>query len=183
MRTKGLLMQKHSTVGTNLKKLEDRGCTIVHEVDAHTMSQHPLLSNKLFDRIVSNFPHAGFIHREHDTLQIRHHQKVVKGFLRNARCMLAANGEAHVTHKTAYPFSEGEIKKIAKEVGLRLVKEVCFNKWDYPGYDNKRGDGDRSNETFPVGECSTFKFANPSYAMVSHALLSISFEGSSLRSL
>lgn len=29
---------------------------------------------------------------------------------------------------------------------------------DYPGYSNKRGEGDRCDQPFPLGECSTFKF-------------------------
>ncbi|KAK9268971.1 hypothetical protein L1049_000738 [Liquidambar formosana] len=156
--SKGLLMEKHPTAGPNLKELEDRGCTIVHDVDAHTMSQHPLLTNKLFDRIVFNFPHAGFDFREHDILQIIQHQKVVKAFLRSARDMLAENGEAHVTHKTTHPFTQWHIEELAEEVGLRLVEKVEFRTLDYPGYINKRGARPRSDRTFLVGECSTFKF-------------------------
>ncbi|KAA8523518.1 hypothetical protein F0562_009941 [Nyssa sinensis] len=91
----------------------------------------------------------------------RNHQRVVKGFLRSARDMLNENGEVHVTHKTAYPFSEWKIEELAEEMGLRLVEKAWFSRRDYLGYDNKRGDGTRSNETFPVGECSTFKFAKP----------------------
>ena len=88
----------------------------------------------------------------------RLHQDVVRGFLRNARDMITKGGEVHVTHKTAHPFSTWEIEKLAEEAGLHLVEEVDFTKWDYPGYENKRGGGYRSNDTFPVGQCSTFKF-------------------------
>ncbi|KAK1631764.1 hypothetical protein QYE76_006079 [Lolium multiflorum] len=35
---------------------------------------------------------------------------------------------------------------------------VMFQKQDYPGYNQKRGDGAKSNQTFPLGDCSTFKF-------------------------
>ncbi|CAK9145048.1 unnamed protein product [Ilex paraguariensis] len=145
----------------NLKKLEDYGCTIVHEVDANTMSQHPLLKVKAFDRIVFNFPHAGlnYFMCEHSMVQIELHQNVVKGFLMNARDMLTENGQVHVTHKTSYPFTLWEIAKLAEEGGLQLVEEVPFTKWDYPGYHNKRAYGYKSNRAFPVGECSTFKFA------------------------
>ncbi|KAH7860689.1 hypothetical protein Vadar_016865 [Vaccinium darrowii] len=34
-------------------------------------------------------------------------------------------------------------------VGLSLVAKEWFSRWDYPGYENKRGDGNRSNDTFP----------------------------------
>lgn len=73
--------------------------------------------------------------------------------------MLTANGEVHVTHKTADPFNRWEVEKLAEEAGLCLVEEVEFTKLDYPGYHNKRGYGKKSNRTFRVGKCSTFKFA------------------------
>ncbi|KAK8948959.1 hypothetical protein KSP39_PZI005196 [Platanthera zijinensis] len=34
--------------------------TIIHEVDARQMRVHPKLRRRKFDRIVYNFPHAGF---------------------------------------------------------------------------------------------------------------------------
>lgn len=63
---------KYSRASTNLNELENLGCTIVHEVDVHTMNKHPLLQRKYFDRIVFNFPHAGFVYREHDSCQIEY---------------------------------------------------------------------------------------------------------------
>jgi len=65
-----ILLGKYLRASTNLKELENLGCTIVHEVDAHTMSEHPLLKTKFFDRIVFNFPHAGFDYHEHEMCQI-----------------------------------------------------------------------------------------------------------------
>lgn len=65
-----MLMLNYSKASTNLKSLEDGGCTILHGVDACTMSHHPLLFGKSFDRIVFNFPHAGFLFPEHDCTQI-----------------------------------------------------------------------------------------------------------------
>lgn len=54
----------------NLSDLKRRGCTLLHEVDVHTMRFHPGLTNKLFDRIVFNFPHAGFSDSESSQSQI-----------------------------------------------------------------------------------------------------------------
>ncbi|XP_028081873.1 uncharacterized protein At4g26485 [Camellia sinensis] len=155
------LMMKYPTASDNLKQLQDLGCTILHEIDGTTMSLHPRLGFQLFDRIVFNFPHAGFTLSEHSSIQIMLHQDVVKGFLSSASGMLTDNGEVHVTHKTAHPFNLWEIDKLAEEVGLCLVEEAWFSRYDYPGYVNKRGDGHRSNDTFPVGACTTFKFAKP----------------------
>jgi 25S rRNA (uracil2634-N3)-methyltransferase len=63
-------MTEYSNAMSNLKELEERRCTVLHGVDAHTMNRHPLLHLKLFDRIVFNFPHAGFTWKEHNDCQI-----------------------------------------------------------------------------------------------------------------
>lgn len=90
---------------------------------------------------------------------IRSHRVLVQGFLENAKEMLKENGEIHITHKTTYPFSDWEIKSLAKAEGLKLVKESEFELSHYPGYQNKRGSGGRrSDDYFPVGECSTLMF-------------------------
>ncbi|CAK9180706.1 unnamed protein product, partial [Ilex paraguariensis] len=59
----------------------------------------------------------------------------------------------HVTHKPGNPFSMWEIEKLAEEAGLHLVEEVYFTTQDYSCDENKRRDGYRSNDTFPVGQC------------------------------
>ncbi|RDX62591.1 hypothetical protein CR513_59062, partial [Mucuna pruriens] len=153
------LIRNYSRASTNLAKLDNLGCTIVHEVDVHAMNMHPLLQTKCFDRIVFNFPHAGFVYREHDPTQIVLHKCVVNGFLESARKMVAEDGEIHVTHKNAYPFCKWEVVTLAEEAKLFLVNKVPFDSWDYPGYSNKKGSGNRCDESFPVGDCSTFKFS------------------------
>lgn len=40
----------------------------------------------------------------------------------NACEMVSRGGEVHVTQKTAHPFSKWNVKKRAKEVGLRILK-------------------------------------------------------------
>lgn len=90
----------------------------------------------------------------------RRHRELVRGFLKSARSMLTKHGEIHVTHKTAYPFSKWEIEKLAEEdEELCLVEKAEFSESDYPGYVNKRGDGLWCDQKFPIGQCSTYKFA------------------------
>ncbi|CAB4307377.1 unnamed protein product [Prunus armeniaca] len=157
------LMLNYSKAMSNVKELEARGCKVLHEVDVHSMSQHPFLIRVRFDRIIYNFPHAGFFSSERNRLQIWFHQDLVRGFLKNACEMLTAIGEIHVTHKTTFPFTEWKIVELAKEVGLYLVDEEQFSLLDYPGYENKRGAG-MCDKTFHVGMCSTFKFAKLLYS-------------------
>ncbi|KAL8469601.1 hypothetical protein ACS0TY_032448 [Phlomoides rotata] len=149
---------KHPSAAANVVLLKEKGCSVIHGVGASTMRYHHLLSYKKFDRIVFNFPHAGFLTSEHNSTQIRCHQHLVRDFLKNAYEMVSDTGEVHITHKTAYPFSAWRIEELGEEAGFLLVEKAYFCIWDYPGYENKRGAGSRSNETFPVGQCSTYKF-------------------------
>ncbi|GLU23999.1 hypothetical protein SLE2022_399720 [Rubroshorea leprosula] len=162
------LLSKYTRAVENLKDLEDLGCNILHGIDAHTMSEHAFLKLKVFDRIVFNFPHSGFntVFREHDSWLIRRHQDLVRGFLRSAKKMLAENGEVHITHKTAYPFSKWEIEELAEKEGLSLVEKEAFYRSDYQGYENKRGDGISCDLAFPVGQSSTFKFNKASEKLI-----------------
>ena len=52
-----------------------------------------------------------------------------------------------------------EYQVVGKLGGLELVGEVEFKQNLYPGYKNKRGDGSQCDQSFLVGECSTFKFS------------------------
>ncbi|KAK7300017.1 hypothetical protein RJT34_10848 [Clitoria ternatea] len=173
--SKVTLTSNYSKASANLQELEKLGCTLLHEMDAHFLHRHPLLQNKVFDRIVYNFPHAGFFYPEADHWQIRLHQNLVLGFMQSARKIVSQDGEIHVTHKTCNPYCKWDVVKLAEEAELLLVEEVAFKRWDYPGYVNKRGSGSarflkrrgklrlRSNwdRTFKVGSCSTFKFSKP----------------------
>ncbi|WCJ32220.1 hypothetical protein M5689_013659 [Euphorbia peplus] len=72
------VIAKYSKAESNLKELKEMGCTIIHQLDVHTMRSHPLLLHSTFDKIVFNFPHASLIWREHDLLQIGLHQELVR---------------------------------------------------------------------------------------------------------
>lgn len=74
--------------------------------------------------------------------------------------MVSQDGEIHVTHKNAHPFNNWKVVKLAEELAkLVLVEKVPFYLFEYPGYINKRGSGHRCDQSFPVGDCSTFKFS------------------------
>ncbi|KAA3467249.1 heavy metal-associated isoprenylated plant protein 41-like [Gossypium australe] len=153
-----ILMKKYKNAISNLENLEKLGACLLHEVDATKMKHHTDLANRRFDRIIFNFPHAGFHGKEDNPHMIRMHRNLVQGFFRSARGMLRANGEIHVNHKTNTPFSLWNLKKLASGCSLALIQRVDFNVEDYPGYHNKRGDGSRCDEPFPLGKSSTFKF-------------------------
>ncbi|KAH7860797.1 hypothetical protein Vadar_018105 [Vaccinium darrowii] len=152
------LIKKYKQVKWNLKKLALLGASILHGVDATKMEHHTDLKMRKFDRIIFNFPHAGFDGKEDSTHLIEKHKKVVHGFFRNASGMLRANGEIHVNHKTTPPFNRWNLEELASKTSLALTERVDFKAEDYQGYSNKRGAGRKSDDPFPLGECSTYKF-------------------------
>jgi 25S rRNA (uracil2634-N3)-methyltransferase len=55
-----------------VKELERLGATVLHGVDVKEMNVHADLWPRLFDRIVFNFPHAGFNGREDNADMIKY---------------------------------------------------------------------------------------------------------------
>lgn len=53
-------MSNYEHAVQNLIELEMRGCFVMLEVDATKIASHSCYREKKFDRIVFNFPHAGF---------------------------------------------------------------------------------------------------------------------------
>jgi 25S rRNA (uracil2634-N3)-methyltransferase len=79
-------------------------------------------------------------------------------FFYNARCLVRQYGEVHVTHKTGGPYDKWDLEHLAAECSLVLVMKVGFQKEDYPGYNQKRGDGARCDEPFGLSNAYTFMF-------------------------
>ncbi|KAI8553066.1 hypothetical protein RHMOL_Rhmol06G0316100 [Rhododendron molle] len=152
------LIKKYKQANSNLVKLVNLRAELFHGVDATKMKLHPDLKMRKFDRIIFNFPHAGFHGKEDNKLLIQMHRDIVHGFLRNARGMLRANGEIHVNHKTTSPYNQWNLEELASQNSLALIECVDFRAEDYPGYNNKKGQGPDSDGTFRLGACSTYKF-------------------------
>ncbi|XP_020221266.1 uncharacterized protein At4g26485 isoform X1 [Cajanus cajan] len=150
--------KKYSNGLNNVMELEERGCLVLHGVDAKEMSQHFFLKTQRFDRIVYNFPHVGFLYPENSHCQIQLNKRLLKGFLANAKALVKKGGEIHVTHKEGDPYNKWDLVKKAEKIGLALQQVVPFFKDNYPGYDNKRAHGKLSDASFLVGEASTYKF-------------------------
>ena len=56
------------------------GATVLHGVDAKKMRFHADLKNSRFDRIIFNFPHAGFKGQEDDMHMIKYvHYIIIVG--------------------------------------------------------------------------------------------------------
>ncbi|XP_045822257.1 heavy metal-associated isoprenylated plant protein 41-like [Trifolium pratense] len=154
------VIKKYKLAKSNLDELKKLGACILHGVDATKLKFDSHLKMRRFDRIIFNFPHAGFVKKEDNWLMIKMHKDLVYGFFKNARHMLVANGEIHVNHKMKPPYTNWNLEKLAEKSFLILIECAKFEKKDYPGYNNKRGDGNRCDKPFYLGECSTFKFTS-----------------------
>ncbi|XP_023645889.1 heavy metal-associated isoprenylated plant protein 41 isoform X1 [Capsella rubella] len=152
------VVRKYKKARSNLETLKRLGAFLLHGVDATTLQYHPDLRYRRFDRIIFNFPHAGFHGKETDSSLIRKHRELVFGFFHGASRLLRADGEVHVSHKNKAPFCNWNLEELASRCFLVLIQRVAFEKSNYPGYENKRGDGSRCDKPFLLGECSTFKF-------------------------
>lgn len=142
----------------NIKELKARGCKVLHCVDATQMGNHPELSQIKFDRIIFNFPLAGFFPREVPRqLQIQVNQGLVIGFMANAKNMLQEDGEIHVTHKAYGFYRDWNLEQLGKSQGLWLREVVNFRLSDYPGYHTKYGFG--GDKDFDCKNSKTYKFS------------------------
>lgn len=63
---------KYKNAKNNVEELKRLGCTVVHGVNVHSMNtDYRVIRSILYDRIIFNFPHAGFCFgREHESYTI-----------------------------------------------------------------------------------------------------------------
>ncbi|CAN6211052.1 unnamed protein product [Urochloa humidicola] len=153
-----VLIGKYSKADSNIMKLKRLETTVLHGVDAKTMKFHTDLKNRWFDRIVFNFPHAGFRGPEDQAHMISLHKELLRSFFCNVCHLLKPYGEIHVRHKTGGPYDRWDLEHLASDSSLIMFEKENFQKANYPGYNQKRGDGKRCDQPFNLDPSCTFKF-------------------------
>ncbi|RVW25280.1 Heavy metal-associated isoprenylated plant protein 41 [Vitis vinifera] len=143
---------------SNIDKLRSLGAKVMHDVDATKMANVFPFKCMRFDRVVYNFPLAGFFPDEPREDEIWRHRMLVQQFLENAKKLIHIDGEIHITHKSNGFFYEWNLEFLASRIGLRLIEEVPFNFRDYPGYRSKYGFGGDNN--FNCSPSKTYKFGH-----------------------
>ncbi|XP_020554010.1 uncharacterized protein LOC105175007 isoform X2 [Sesamum indicum] len=151
--SKGFLKKNYENAASNINELKIRGCKVMHGIDATQMATHELLGHLTFDRIIFNFPFAGFFKNLSRQSQLR---RLVSMFLKNAKEMISEEGEIHISHKTNDFHIEWKLEAVAASHRLRLIEAVNFNHLDYPGYNTKCGFGGDNN--FNCNPSKTYKF-------------------------
>lgn len=66
------LKKKYTGAESNLAELKKLGAVTLHGVNARTMKLHTDLKMRRFDRVVFNFPHAGFKGKENQPHMIKY---------------------------------------------------------------------------------------------------------------
>ncbi|PIA27278.1 hypothetical protein AQUCO_08100013v1 [Aquilegia coerulea] len=153
--SKNKLKENYGDAMSNINHLKNKGCTILHEVDATVMASHPVLRGLKFDRIIYNFPLVGFFN-ESRRAQLKRNRNLVLRFMKNAKELITGDGEIHITHKSSTFYCEWNLENLGKQNRLKLIEEVEFNLRHYPGYNNKYGfGGDKNFNCYPS---KTYKF-------------------------
>ncbi|KAK9152332.1 hypothetical protein Syun_010641 [Stephania yunnanensis] len=93
------LKRNYGNAMSNVDSLRSRGCIVIHNVDATKMAGNRRSNDVTFDRIVYNFPHAGFSKNEHVKDHLRRNRDLVSDFMANAAKMIDETGEIHISHK------------------------------------------------------------------------------------
>ncbi|KAF9589643.1 hypothetical protein IFM89_026668 [Coptis chinensis] len=154
--SKSFLKKNYSEAMSNINDLKNKGCTVIHGFDATAKWDRNLVNDLKFDRIIYNFPLAGFFRGQSEKYKLKRNRYLVRMFMQNAKKMLQDEGEIHITHKTSSLFLEWDLEDLAKQNGLKLIEDVKFKLTNYPGYNNKYGFG--GDENFNCYPCKTYKF-------------------------
>ncbi|XP_044392167.1 heavy metal-associated isoprenylated plant protein 41 [Triticum aestivum] len=64
------LTEKYDDAKSNVRKLKKMGAKVLHGISAKSMKHHSYLETRQFQRIIFNFPHAGFIEDESEPCMI-----------------------------------------------------------------------------------------------------------------
>ncbi|KAA8527104.1 hypothetical protein F0562_008667 [Nyssa sinensis] len=156
LNSRGFLLQNYKNALFNIQNLRSRGCKVMHGVDAAEMADHLFFKGKKFNRIVFNFPLAGFFPNESRYSELCRNRNLVFLFLSNAKKMITRRGEIHISHKSNGFFKEWDLENLASSLSVQLIEEVHFNYTDYPGYHTKYGFGGDKN--FNCNPSKTYKF-------------------------
>lgn len=158
LNSEAFLKKNYGRAMSNLAELRSRGSTVMHEIDATEIANHEVLRRLKFDRIIFNFPFAGFFPDLSPERQLGCHRSLVSQFLKNAREMIRENGgEIHISHKTNGNYHrEFKLENIASSHRLRLITALKFERANYPGYNTKYGFGGDNN--FNCHPSKTFIF-------------------------
>ena len=146
--------EKYEDAKDYVDSILELGGSVLFDVNAMDLAQCKPLKNRLFHKIIFNFPHIGLGIKD-QTRNIVANQELLLHFFHSARPYLAKaksekdsdwthgsepsiQGEIHVTIKSGNPYELWGIKKLAKSAGLETKSSFEFRPELYPGYEHRR---------------------------------------------
>lgn len=123
------LLRTYPEIEKRLNSLSDMDIEVHNGVDATNLQQYEFLTDRLFERILWNFPciriEKGL---DGQVSELDQNKQLIRAFFRSAASFLKDDGEIHITHKTVEPFSWWGIESLAEEGEFRCVFKVAFDK-------------------------------------------------------
>jgi 25S rRNA (uracil2634-N3)-methyltransferase len=122
-----------------LSSLQNFGVKLYHNIDATQFEQYSFLPENSLDIVIWNFPCIRVDKgADGQVSELELNQQLLRKFFQSVKYILQRNGEVHVTHKTIEPFSWWGLTQIAAEEGFQLYGQIVFDRWNYPGYINRK---------------------------------------------
>ena len=139
--SKEITTEKYADALENAEQLMDLDATILYDIDCLELHKH--FKKQRFHKIVFNFPHVGLGIKDQNE-NVLANQKLISGFFNSSKKILTngdGNAEAGViiiSVKTGIPYDLWNVKLLAKDCGLKLVRSLEFVPSDYQGYAHRR---------------------------------------------
>lgn len=179
--------EKYPDAADEIQSFMEMDGQVLFGVDGTKLGKNKALKNRKFTRVVFNFPHVGAGIKDQDR-NILENTRMLKAFFESAMNRLTVkqnektytkeyyqnnvipnvDGEILVTLKTGEPYSQWDIKGIAKVVGLKTKTSFEFLPEWYEGYSHRRtigfeeGLSKTDNEELRKQGCRTYVFTKAS---------------------
>ncbi|EPS39296.1 hypothetical protein H072_6947 [Dactylellina haptotyla CBS 200.50] len=142
--------EKYPHSAETIQSVRDNGHRLFFNVDV-TKKYPKGIKSKLYDAIIFNFPHVGGL-STHVDRQIRANQELLLAFMKNSIPLLAAEGTVVITLFEGVPYSQWNLRDLAKSCGLECLSSFKFDGGMYAGYKHMRTIGARDREGDWKGE-------------------------------
>lgn len=145
---------KYPKSKNNIKILRKAGVNVLTKIDATKLDTEKTVSkllqnlpeDRLFDKIIFNFPHLGTGESDKEKSAAAH-SKFLSEFASSAQPLLSPSGELHLTLKRNEVYKKWRAGKVIEKTSLyKLVSTIEFFPEAYPGYAHKRTVGEERSE-------------------------------------